>query len=224
MNKNLASLMSMMVMMSAGSAAAQDAWTKSTMIVPDRLVWSGVYAGVQGGYGQADAKGALAAVGSLTAKPQGGFVGGHIGFNHQVEHLVFGVEADMEASGIRRTYRFGPDSGTLSSAWMGSLRARFGMAFDSVLVYATAGFSVAEGSARINATALSTPEKQSETFYGHTFGFGVEYAFSRNFSMRAEWRTSRYQPKTYSFFAPGDARLDLAMQTVRVGQAIASRP
>lgn len=187
------------------------------MIVPDRLVWSGVYAGVQGGYGQADAKGNLAAVGSLTAKPKGGFGGGHIGYNHQIEHLVFGLEADMEASGIAKSYRFGPDSGRLSSAWMASVRARFGMSFDRVLVYATAGLGIAEGSVDIDAPSIPASGKQGETFYGHTFGFGVEYAFARNFSMRVEWRTARFQPKTYSLFAASDARLDLSAQTLRVG-------
>lgn len=201
----------------ASTASAQDAWRNSTMIVSERFTWSGVYAGAQGGFGQVDAQAIHNNAVLLTAKPGGGFGGGHIGFNHQVEHLVFGLEGDLEASGIRRVYRFGVDSGTLSSRWMGSVRGRFGMAYDRLLFYVTAGLAIADGRVRADVPTAGVMFKGSETFYGYTLGFGLEYAFSRHFSVRAEWRTTHFQPKTYSVLAAGDSRLELDAQTYRLG-------
>ncbi|MGL4437676.1 MAG: outer membrane protein [Bosea sp. (in: a-proteobacteria)] len=213
----LAAMICGFVAMTPGAVSAQDAWRNSTVIIPDRFTWSGVYAGAQGGFAQVNATGTLVGAGSLTAKPAGGFGGGHIGLNYQIEHLVFGVEADIEASGIRRKYIFGSDTGVLSSDWIGSVRARFGMAYDRLLFYGTVGLGVADGTARIDAPSVSGTARYGETFYGHTFGFGIEYAFSRNFSMRAEWRTTNFQPRTYTLLAPGDARLELESQAIRVG-------
>ncbi len=67
--------------------------------------WTGFYVGVNGGYGWS----ANGVINGLTddaphgANPEGGFGGGQIGYNWQGiwhPHLVFGVEADIQGSGI----------------------------------------------------------------------------------------------------------------------------
>ena len=58
--------------------------------------WSGVYVGVNGGYG----------MNSNNSDMNGGFGGGQIGYNVQRGNLVFGVEGDIEGSSIK-----GPNTG-----------------------------------------------------------------------------------------------------------------
>jgi outer membrane immunogenic protein len=211
-----AAIISGLMALAPGLALAQDAWRNSTVIIPERFTWSGVYAGVQGGLAEFNAHATLDGFDPVTSKPRGGFGGGHIGVNYQIDHLVFGLESDMEASSIRKKYDLGGgDELTVGSQWMGSARARFGMAYNRVLFYATAGLAISDARGRVDGPSLQG--KLDKMLYGHTIGFGVEYAFSRNFSMRAEWRTTNFQPKTYSLVDPGDARLETDLQAIRIG-------
>ena len=57
--------------------------------------WSGLYVGVNGGYG---ANAASVPTGGLD--PAGGFGGGQIGYNVQRGNIVFGLEADIEGADI----------------------------------------------------------------------------------------------------------------------------
>ena len=69
------------------------------------------------------------------------FGGGQIGYNFQRGNIVFGLETDLEGSGIRWQRA---SVGLTSSAVTGSarVRGRVGYAFDRALVYATGGFGL----------------------------------------------------------------------------------
>ena len=78
-----------------------------------------------------------------------GFVGGgQIGYNWQVSNWVFGLEADANWNRVRPSVGFNvPDpfliqtltgSYTTEIDWTASLRARLGVTFDRLLIYATA--------------------------------------------------------------------------------------
>ena len=61
--------------------------------------WSGLYVGVNGGYGW-DASKIGSRWGLWVSSPEGGFGGGQIGYNVQQGNIVFGVEADFQAADI----------------------------------------------------------------------------------------------------------------------------
>ena len=53
--------------------------------------WSGLYVGVNGGYGWSR---------TPTCHPAGAFGGGQIGYNFQRGNIVFGIETDIQGSGV----------------------------------------------------------------------------------------------------------------------------
>ena len=65
---------------------------------------------------------------------------------------------------------------------MGTFRARFGYAWDRVLVYGTAG-----GAGANVETALSGLPYQNNAEWGWTAGAGVEFAFAENWTFKVEY-------------------------------------
>ncbi|MDB5642962.1 MAG: hypothetical protein JWN07_2279, partial [Hyphomicrobiales bacterium] len=61
------------------------------------FTWTGVYAGLNAGYNfgkmSNSAKGAIGSV-------KGGSLGGTVGYNHQIQNVVVGVEGDLAAANI----------------------------------------------------------------------------------------------------------------------------
>lgn len=124
--------------------------------------WSGLYVGVNAGYGWSANTDYL--------DPTGAFGGGQIGYNIQRGNIVFGLETDFQGSGI--------SDGGSSLDWFGSLRGRLGYAFDRALVYGTAGF----GYGQVSNFGFS------ETQTGWVVGAGVEYKLTPVWSAKAEYQ------------------------------------
>jgi outer membrane immunogenic protein len=183
--------------------------------------WSGFYVGVNGGYGwNAGNMGNnvvdVCAAGWCTpsaittnvpvAAPSanGGFGGGQLGYNVQSGHAVFGIEADIQGSGIsgKSSSSFGGSSwldpysysAKYNLDYFGTVRGRLGLAFDSTLLYATGGF--AYGGISYSGAATFTPSvwgpafdfKKSATDTGYVVGGGVEHKFSPVWSVKAEYQ------------------------------------
>ena len=92
--------------------------------------WSGVYAGLNLGYGWGK-------VTNTGANPDGLLGGGQLGANWQNGQFVYGVEGDLQASGADDTfagYKF-------TNPWFGTVRGRAGYAFNNVLLYGTLGLA-----------------------------------------------------------------------------------
>ena len=173
------------------------------VIVDTVYDWSGVYIGLQGGYGWADAD-----VTIFTNPPteetydlDGPFVGAYAGYNFQWDNFVAGIEGDINASWID----LDTDDGDVELDWFGSVRGRAGYAWDRTLFFGTAGVALAH---------LSADGEEDEDLTGWTAGLGVEHAFTDNWLGRAEYRY-------YDFGSEDITRgeLDLDMHTVSVGIA-----
>lgn len=83
----------------ATSALAADLPRKTAPVAPaysrvPTFTWTGFYAGVNAGYGF----GGFTGRGSGIFKDPSGFIGGgQIGYNHQINQMVIGVEADLQS-------------------------------------------------------------------------------------------------------------------------------
>ncbi len=161
--------------------------------------WTGFYLGGQiGGVWYNDRTTEfVTATGVLTGFSQSftasGITGGvHAGFNYQLNQFVLGLEADIEASGASGGYtNAGFGTGTrFRSNWQGSLRGRAGFAVDRALFYVTGGLAVAQF--RHGYFTPAVIENFTRTRAGWTIGAGVEYAFTPNWTARAEYRYSDY--------------------------------
>jgi len=109
----------------------------------------------------------------------GGLVGGTAGYNWQFGKVVTGLEGDVDWA---NSWAGCPSGCTTSDTWLGTLRGRFGYAFDWVLPYVTGGLAVGD----IRATTPGFPGA-STTNAGWTVGGGLEFALPGNWSAKAEY-------------------------------------
>lgn len=163
--------------------------------------WTGLYLGVHGGYGWSNSQG-------LDLK--GGFGGGQIGYNYQINNFVLGIEGDGAWADISQSSAFLPDTSFRFNA-LASLRGRLGVTFGNALFYGTAGAGWAHG--KLDIVGFSDSVWHS----GWTAGAGLEYAFTPNWTGKVEYLHYGLDSATYTF--PGllvdSGKLDV--DTIKVG-------
>src|SRR5262249_15511246 len=122
-------------------------------------------------------------------RPEGGFGGGQIGYNVQRGNLVFGIEADIQGSGIGDKGFVATLAGFKSDLdYFGTVRGRLGYALGTSLLYATGGFAYGGIRNEIDTAFPVIAFKSHETATGYTIGGGWEYMFSPAWSVKAEYQ------------------------------------
>ena len=188
------------------------------VVAPAAYDWSGFYAGVNAGVGidasSYDYKYLVTPAGGRETQvdkrlsnnfdsSQAAFTGGGmIGYNYQIDHLVLGVEADINYIGLNDDYSdtvnsvIGPINATSTTDisyetnWYGTVRGRLGYALDNILVYGTGGLAYGNTSVDEKATGCgqigANPPRCSSLSggtegvnVGWTVGAGAEYGFDR---------------------------------------------
>jgi outer membrane immunogenic protein len=143
--------------------------------------WTGFYAGINGGYGfgRSDFSAPFASGGFDAG---GGLIGGTLGYNYQVNRIVFGVEGDMDANFAKGS---APCAGVIcetKSDWLATLRGRVGYSFGRFMPYVTGG--AAFGNLK---TSISTVGSASDTKTGWTAGGGIEAKINGPWSAKLEY-------------------------------------
>jgi outer membrane immunogenic protein len=156
------------------------------------FTWTGLYVGANAafGFGGFTNRGS-----SYFGGSDGGLFGVTAGYNYQSGPLVAGVEGDLNFGGISGSNS--PYGGVYSNGNInaeGSLRARFGYAFNHTLVYITGGYTGANLKGSVTDYAASPNIYANESTYlnGWTIGAGVEFALTHNVSVKAEYIYSDY--------------------------------
>jgi outer membrane immunogenic protein len=165
--------------------------------------WTGFYIGANAGYGWAQGSANLTLSNpffvfndtSTGRIGSGGIVGGQIGVNYQRGIGVIGFEIDGQWSGQQNTASslcgfLCTVNETTSITAFATARARFGVAFDNVLLFASAGgaWISAKDTATANIfgfapiTLTLTGSK-----VGWAVGSGVEIGFADNWSAKLEY-------------------------------------
>jgi outer membrane immunogenic protein len=138
-----------------------------------------------------------------------GFIGGgQAGYNWQTGSWVFGVETDFDGSTLSRSRTvIGPTfadpfrplgtdfftaNGSARLDWLGSTRGRVGFAWDRLLIYGTGGVAYGGASGNLNIFDANngwfwSSGNRSNTRTGWAAGGGVEYAFTNNIILGAEY-------------------------------------
>jgi outer membrane immunogenic protein len=153
--------------------------------------------------------------------------GGQIGYNYQSGRLVFGAEADLDATHIRASLTrngvslatgFPPGffgtvtaNSTFDSDWIASLRGRLGVTFGRAMLYGTGGIAFAGSSA--TTSFLYTPPgnalpafiqpgptggSASQVLTGWTVGVGGEWLVTDRVGLGAEYRHSDFGRQNYT--------------------------
>ena len=216
----------------AGAASAADMPVKAPIVKAPVVLpynWTGWYVGVQAGWSHVNDSQDMSSptFAWSVSDAADGFVGGiHAGYNFQANQFVYGVEADFEGNTTDHTFLVGgPFTATTTATeklqWQGSLRARLGVAFDRVLVYGTGGWAFGQFQDSYNTPGTIFTESVTSTRNGWTAGAGIEYAWTGNFTARAEYRYTDWGSHTNNlnvFLAPPGTSIDHVTQSaVRVG-------
>lgn len=210
-------------------ALAADAVVEEVVVVDTAYNWSGVYIGVQAGYGWNDNE--YSGAGGSQDFDSDGFVGGlTAGANWQDGQLVYGIEADISYSDVDGSL-YGTNTGFIPCAdagctaeieWFGTGRARLGYAIDNFLPYITGGFAFGRvrGTADYQACDLPSGSTCSydDTEFGWTVGGGVEWGLTQQISVKAEYLFIGFGAPDFNNAPTGDASADdISLNTVRLG-------
>ncbi|MGE3065343.1 MAG: outer membrane protein [Hyphomicrobiaceae bacterium] len=185
-------------LLSASAASADDF---------GRFSWTGIYAGLHGGYASTTIK--TPDLPPYPAGPpdqdlKGGIVGGQIGAQYQLSNssIVIGAEADVSFGNLDTTVRDGnyiTEGGTISA--LGTVRARLGFAMGRFMPYVTGGLmwdrlkqsqecpdpaGVPFGWCRPANGYAPYNLSKTETNIGWTLGGGVDYAIADHWFVRLE--------------------------------------
>ncbi|HZR72792.1 outer membrane protein [Bradyrhizobium sp.] len=183
----------------AGSAYAADLpappavpYTKAPAIVSPATNWSGFYIGAMGGYGSENSGDQFAI--------KGGFGGGTVGYNWQFGQFVVGLEGDGAFADINNSVtQVFPVVGAVTASAkvdaLATIRGRFGVAFDQVLLYGTAGLALAD--TKLSASALGLTVSDSQTLTGWTAGAGIEWMFLPHWSVKGEYLYRSFGSQTF---------------------------
>ncbi|MEZ2331019.1 outer membrane protein [Mesorhizobium sp. RCC_202] len=205
-----------LLMLLSGATRAADLGVDLPMTAPG-FDWTGFYAGAQAGYGwgRSDITGDDGGPFSFRPDLDGGFVGGHIAGLWQFDQAVLGAEAELNYASINGTTDAGPgNSFGTDVKWFGSVNAKAGYAMDRFLIYGIGGVAFAGIE---TSQAAGAAFAQTHTSTGWTLGAGVDYAFSNNVVVGAQYRYYDFGKEHFDTpDAFSDRDQDVKLQTLGV--------
>lgn len=169
-------LATLSILLMAGSASAADPeviTAPSSTNFDQRWSWTGFSAGLEAGYSWSNDEivvGAPAACvfgPDCTAEGSGGIYGGFVGYNHQFDSIVGGVEIGYTKIGTD----FDDASGvSIADAW--TIKGRIGYAMDRYHVYGLVGASY--------VTTESPIAVLADSDWGIVYGVGLDVGITEN--------------------------------------------
>jgi outer membrane immunogenic protein len=157
--------------------------------------------------------------GSLTSS---GFTGGvQGGYNWQTGALVVGFESDFDAFRLSASrsagaiYSTGAGTNTflvgssIDTDWLFTARGRLGWSVSNILIYATGGLALTDlkvsnsySDSIVTAGAAGATENasQSQVKAGWALGVGVEWALSRNWSIKGDYSAVFLDAGVFNFY------------------------
>jgi outer membrane immunogenic protein len=150
------------------------------LIAPQVFSWDGIYFGANAGYLWGDSQVYDFSSRSGTFGKDGFIFGVQGGVNYQTGAWVWGAEADLQYSNAEGSTLSGCACAT-DLRWYGTVRGRAGYAFDQALIYMTAGLAYG------GTKTTDVPSSFSKNKFGWIAGAGLEFAYTRKWSARAEY-------------------------------------
>jgi outer membrane immunogenic protein len=152
---------------------------KAPAMVAPAFSWTGLYLGLQGGYGWGHESYADNIFGPVSHSPQGGIFGGVLGYRYQIGQFVLGVEGTGSWADIKDTVSAGGFSETLKARSLYTATGQIGWAvLPQTLLYAKGGWAGASIHNDLTAPGLIASNSQSPS--GWTVGAGIDYAVTQN--------------------------------------------
>jgi len=202
-----------------GSALAADLPTRAApadpVAAPPAFTWTGFYVGANAGYAWGTARLRDNDGDGVSGRFNGALGGAQIGYNFQSGDLVFGVETDIQATGISRSLTGGDTTVKSEIQYLGTVRGRIGMSFDNIMPYVTAGLAYANNKISVSEGGISL--SSTKTHFGWTVGAGVEAYLGSGWSVKGEYLYVDLQNKRYFANFDGGFRARSDFHIARVG-------
>lgn len=182
----------------AALALSAAAFTATPANAQDMAYFQGWYGGIQAGYGDAGFNGLFLNDDSLILRGSDadGVTGGlYLGFNHERNGYVYGIEADIvfadldSSSSSANTSASGVASMADGVDLLASLRGRLGYkVHDNALVYATAGIAFIDADHTVSTDSFGPPNSGSFSLDSVAFvlGGGAEWAINDTYGLRIQ--------------------------------------
>jgi outer membrane immunogenic protein len=211
-------------------------YTKAPSMIPALYDWSGLYLGLNGGWGSSHKCWDITNnAGVIIAPPApegchnatGGTAGGQLGYRWQSSAWVFGVEAqgnwaDFKGSNVNLFIPTVRDRSKIEA--FGLFTGQVGYAWDTVLFYVKGGGAVL--SDQFSTTSIATGlivDRATQTRWGGAVGAGLEFSFAPSWSAGVEYDHMFMGTKTISsvtplgvFSATDRVRQDVDVVTARI--------
>jgi outer membrane immunogenic protein len=201
----------------AGSALADGYEDPKSFKAPEAPIWSGIYLGAAGGYGQTSTRddysendgGDVFSSSFNGQSAQGGLLRIMLGADRQIrDKFVLGAFIDFDWTDISQSFKAtsggidnGPIDDELTLEWQWSIGGRAGYLFTpTTMLYFLAGFTQAhfksDGWYDIYNGGDLLPGKSGATFNGFVAGFGMETYIGHGLFVRGEMRYSEFDGQT----------------------------
>jgi outer membrane immunogenic protein len=163
---------------------------------PATYDWTGGYAGLLVGSACEDGEFTYSATGGKFLNAGCGLKGGALmGYNLQMDDIVWGVEANWETTGnLTRNQQVGADF-KHRMPMIGRLNGRIGYAMDDTLLFMTAGGAYAQG--LLNDNVSTTNKKLKANHMGWSLGAGIEHAVTDQFRLRVDYLYTHFSDEDY---------------------------
>jgi outer membrane immunogenic protein len=179
------------------------------------FTWTGFYIGANAGYVGGTGRVSVTGLGSESGRYDGFIGGGQVGYNWQTGQLVLGIEADLNASGIEYSESAFGITAKSRLDYLGTVRGRVGMSFNSIMPYVTAG--IAYGQNSISGSGFGVAIRDRQTHVGWAVGAGVEAQLGSGWSVKGEYLYVDLGRETYFSNVAGGFQARADFHTARLG-------
>jgi outer membrane immunogenic protein len=214
--KRAALLAPLLGLIAASSAFAADLPRRSAAPAyeppPPVFSWTGLYVGLQGGYGFSS----FVNGGSLAGNPSGGLIGLTGGYNYQIApQFVIGGEVDFAFAGISGSQNYWGIAAYGSVNNILTARLRGGYVWDRALLYVTGGFAGSSNTLALNSWGFSGNQTTFQA--GWALGAGVEYMITPNISAKGEYLYTSTGSSPYFDYSRWSTEAGVNMSTIKGG-------
>jgi len=177
------------VAMATGAQAADVLKAPAYTPPPPVASWQGFYIGLHAGGHWLHSDNQYDFSSTTGSTSTTGFIGGgQIGYNWQHGNFVYGLEGDISGlTGKGTLPAFGGyDWFSNQINWLGTVRARFGLAVGDTMAYATGGVAFGGVKNAVSFCCALATVSETKTRVGWVIGGGVEHMWTRNWTVGLE--------------------------------------
>ena len=208
-------------------------YSKAPVMMPAFYDWSGVYVGVNGGWGtESRCFDSISPAGTFIAADgchdtSGAVAGGQVGYRWQSSSWVFGMEAQGDWADLRGSSVSIINPANINRSRMdafGLFTGQVGYAWNTALLYLKGGAAVVADRNDVLSGGVVAATSSGDNRWGGTVGGGLEFSFAPNWSAAVEYdhlfiannNTNFTVPPGLVAFGSDRLRGDADLVTVRV--------